>query len=151
VSLLYARTALCLQVLVCVCVCLCVCVCVCVCLCVGACYHSGKYDTADRVFMHAHTYTVIYTHTYRGVEKDLDKAVRWFTKAASQSHPVAQYSLGQCYYYGRGVEVSTDLCVCVYDYPVVEYSLGQCYYYGGQHLLVCVCAFCFVQTAVGQC
>jgi len=41
--------------------------------------------------------------TGQGVPKNLEKAVKWYLKAAIQGHAEAQYLLGHCYYYGRGV------------------------------------------------
>jgi len=35
--------------------------------------------------------------------KDYDEAFKWYCKAAEQGHAGAQYSLGNCYYYGQGV------------------------------------------------
>jgi serine/threonine protein kinase/TPR repeat protein len=37
-----------------------------------------------------------------GVQKDLFEAVKWFEKAGLL-HPMAVYSLGECYYFGKGV------------------------------------------------
>ena len=39
-----------------------------------------------------------------GVEKDEQKAVEWYKKAAEQRYANAQYSLGVCYNNGTGVE-----------------------------------------------
>lgn len=44
---------------------------------------------------------------YHGIfsDKDYDKAIEWFTKAAAQGHTKAEYNLGDIYYHGRGVAV----------------------------------------------
>ena len=34
----------------------------------------------------------------------MQKAVEWYTKAAEQGNAVAQYNLGVCYNFGKGVE-----------------------------------------------
>ncbi len=39
-----------------------------------------------------------------GVEKDLAKAVEWYTKAAKNGNAGGQVNLGVCYFFGRGVE-----------------------------------------------
>ena len=39
----------------------------------------------------------------RGVLQDLDKALKWIKKAASQGYPDAQSTLGSMYYRGKGV------------------------------------------------
>ena len=40
----------------------------------------------------------------RFLQKDYKKAFEWYEKAASQGYADAQYSLGNMYKYGRGVE-----------------------------------------------
>jgi len=37
------------------------------------------------------------------VDYDYNEAVKWIRKAAEQGYDIAQYNLGDCYYYGRGV------------------------------------------------
>lgn len=39
------------------------------------------------------------------------EAMEWYRKAAEQENSRAQYSLGQCYHYGRGVEVNKQEAV----------------------------------------
>ena len=40
----------------------------------------------------------------KGVTENLTEAVKWFTKAAEQENAKAEYNLGNCYYYGYGVQ-----------------------------------------------
>lgn len=47
----------------------------------------------------------------KGVEKNYEKAVEWYTKAAEQGNSYAQNDLGNCYYNGKGVEKNDDLAV----------------------------------------
>ena len=44
----------------------------------------------------------------RGVELDYEKAVYWYSKAATQNHPRALYALGWLYEYGRGVAYNKE-------------------------------------------
>lgn len=44
-----------------------------------------------------------YYHGDEGVAANFTMAVSWYRKAAEQGHAEAQYSLGHCYYTGRGV------------------------------------------------
>ena len=37
------------------------------------------------------------------MEKNVDKAIEWWTKAAENGSAVAQYKLGVCYQFGFGV------------------------------------------------
>ena len=40
----------------------------------------------------------------KGVEKDMNEAVRWYRVAGDQGEPEAQFNLGYMYYNGEGVE-----------------------------------------------
>ena len=72
---------------------------------------------------------------YSNIE-DYKKSVEWYTKAAEQDHLDAQYMLGCCYYYGRGVEQNYEKAVKWYtkaaeqDLVNAQYRLGDCYYFG---------------------
>ena len=46
---------------------------------------------------------ICYLNGY-GVEKDLQKAVKWLTKSVKQGFASAQYNLARCYMDGEGVE-----------------------------------------------
>ncbi len=39
----------------------------------------------------------------KGVPQDDQQAAAWYGKAAEQGHPLAQLTLGQDYYFGKGV------------------------------------------------
>ena len=39
-----------------------------------------------------------------GKEVDENEAMKWYRKAAEQSHAESQYKLGECYRYGWGLE-----------------------------------------------
>lgn len=71
-----------------------------------------------------------------GVEKDLTKAVEWFTKAAEQGDADAQYELGGCYDWGIGVEKDLTKAIELYTkaakqgYADAQYELGHHYKYG---------------------
>jgi len=47
----------------------------------------------------------------KGVLRDYNEAVKWFTKAAEQGHADSQFFLGQMYYDGKGVLESEDEAV----------------------------------------
>ena len=71
-----------------------------------------------------------------GVEKDLTKAVEWFTKAAEQGYVSAQYNLGYCYENGDGIDKSLTKAVEWYTKAAnqgdadAQCNLGICYYNG---------------------
>jgi len=48
-----------------------------------------------------------------GVEKDEQKAVEWYQKAAEQGHAKAQNSLGWCYANGTGIDKNGQMAVTV--------------------------------------
>ncbi len=49
------------------------------------------------------------------VEKNLDKAIAWWTKAAEKGYAEAQYKLGICYHFGFGVKRSRKLAKRWYE------------------------------------
>ena len=69
-------------------------------------------------------------------QKKYDDAYSWLLKAAEQGNAAAQDNLGDCYYYGRGVEQNYTEAVKWYrkaaeqGYAVAQNILGLCYYYG---------------------
>ena len=73
----------------------------------------------------------------KGVTENLTEAVKWFTKAAEQENAKAEYNLGNCYYYGYGVQYK-DYGEAVKWYtkaaeqglPIAQCNLGICYEYG---------------------
>lgn len=72
---------------------------------------------------------------YSSIE-DYKKAVEWYTKAAEYGNEYAQNALGDCYYFGRGVEQNYEKAVEWYTevaeqgYSDAQYKLGCCYYWG---------------------
>ncbi len=72
---------------------------------------------------------------YSNIE-DYKKAVEWYTKAAEYGNEYAQNALGDCYYFGRGVEQNYEKAVEWYteaaeqDNADAQYMLGCCYYFG---------------------
>ena len=46
-----------------------------------------------------------------GMERDYEKAVEWYKKAADQGNAAAQRSLGYCYNYGHGVAQDLEKAV----------------------------------------
>lgn len=68
--------------------------------------------------------------------EDYEQALECFRKAAEQGHADAQYHLGDCYYYGYGVEEDDTQAVEWYrkaaeqGHTDAQYALGECYNYG---------------------
>jgi hypothetical protein len=71
-----------------------------------------------------------------GVEKDSEKAIKWYRKAADQGHAKAQYSLGVMYDSGEGVEEDDEQAVDWYrkaagqGHAMAQSNLGAMYYNG---------------------
>jgi TPR repeat protein len=69
-------------------------------------------------------------------EKNYTAAVKWYKMAAEQNYADAQYNLGYCYEYGKGVEQDYTVAVKWYkkaaeqNYAVAQNDLGNCYYSG---------------------
>ena len=83
----------------------------------------------------------LYQHGLWGVEKDIGKAVEWYTKAASSnwrgnSYPLAQYNLATMYYYGQGVTQDLKAAAELFgdatsqDFPSAQYFIGLMYHNG---------------------
>ena len=70
------------------------------------------------------------------MSRDFDKAVELFKLAATKGEPEAYFSLGDCYYFGLGVEQSYEDAFALYQISAelgvadAQYYLGWCYYYG---------------------
>ena len=68
-----------------------------------------------------------------GVEKDLKKAVEWYTKAAEQGDAMAQNTLARCYKNGEGVAKDLNKSVAWYTKAAeqgdvtAQNTLAQCY------------------------
>lgn len=73
----------------------------------------------------------------KGVTENLTEAVKWFTKAAEQENAKAEYNLGNCYYYGYGVQykdygeaVKWYTKAAEQGYAEAQNQLGYCYEFG---------------------
>ncbi|MCL2816389.1 MAG: protein kinase [Oscillospiraceae bacterium] len=72
----------------------------------------------------------------KGVEKNFEKAVYWFSQAAEQGYASAQNNLGYCYYNGKGVEQDYEKAIYWYTQSANQgnsygqYNLADCYYKG---------------------
>ncbi len=72
------------------------------------------------------------------VEKNIEKAVEWYTKAAEQGDPWAQIELGDIYYFGNCVEKDYSKAVEWYtkaakqkwSWGLGQFKLGVCYLNG---------------------
>jgi len=58
---------------------------------------------------------------------------KWFKKSANQGYAKAQFALGECYFYGVGVDQSFKEAVKWYrkaalqGYGLAQFVLGECY------------------------
>ena len=72
-------------------------------------------------------------HTGNGVDKDMNKAIEWYKKAALQGHPIAQNNLGVFFENGTNVPVNEKVAVDWYrnaaesGYSYAQYNLGRMY------------------------
>jgi len=69
-------------------------------------------------------------------KEDYENAKKWFLRAAEQGMVIAQYAMGNIYYYGKGVEIDYPEAMKWYalaaeqGQPQAQCNLGACYYYG---------------------
>ena len=69
-------------------------------------------------------------------QQEYSEAIKWLKKAAEKDFAKAQCNLGDCYYFGYGVEQSYTEAVKWYkkaaeqEYAQAQYNLGDCYYFG---------------------
>jgi TPR repeat protein len=74
-----------------------------------------------------------YFNKNNNVEQDYTQRVYWYRKSAEQGYEKAQYNLGHCYYFGRGVTQDYKQAVFWYHksadqgYEWAQYYLGICY------------------------
>jgi TPR repeat protein len=67
-----------------------------------------------------------------GLAKDQVEAVKWFHKAAEQNYGAAQYTLANCYFWGRGVAQDEAEAVRWYrrtgeqNHGVSQFAIGDC-------------------------
>ena len=77
-----------------------------------------------------------YRYGERGFAIENNEAFRWWLKAAKRGYHQAQYKIGNCYDFGRGVEYNKKEAVRWFkrsaskDFIPVVYALGLCYYFG---------------------
>jgi TPR repeat protein len=73
---------------------------------------------------------------YAHYNKDNNRAFEYYTLAAGQGHAAAQYKLGVCYEFGKGVAPNPQRAFEYYTlaanqgHAVAQYSLGACYKFG---------------------
>lgn len=65
-----------------------------------------------------------------GVEKNLEEAIKWYTKAADQGYAKAQYYLGKAYDEGKGVAKNDSEAMNWYLKAIKNNSPEAAYYYG---------------------
>ena len=71
-----------------------------------------------------------------GTDKDVIKAVEWYTKSVEQGNRSAMDNLGSCYDFGVGVDEDLTKAFELYEksallgYSRGMYNLGYCYQYG---------------------
>jgi len=71
-----------------------------------------------------------------GVEKNIEQAIYWLTKAANQGDVTAQNELGNFYLNGNGVQKDAAQALTWYQkaaeqgYPAAQYNIGAMYYEG---------------------
>lgn len=117
---------------------------------IGACYMGG-YGTAQDTKKALEWYAIAAENgdelpmenlgaTYywgeTGIDKDYDKAFYWYTKAAKAGSVKGQYMVGQCYEYGRGVNMNKTKAKSIYwdlwnehSYTPARDSYGRLYNY----------------------
>lgn len=81
-------------------------------------------------------YIGICYYTGEGVEKDVNKEIEWYTKAAEAGDDLAMRNLGATYYFGEGVPKDYDKAFYWFTKSdkagdiVARYYVGECYEYG---------------------
>ncbi len=91
-------------------------------------FHVGDYERRER---HLRTDSqfwqgLCYYEGSYGARKDFVEAAGLFTKAAKDDHVLAQYYLGLCYLYGRGVKQSNSEAYSWFRKAAREYHDGAC-------------------------
>jgi len=69
--------------------------------------------------------------TGQGAERDLEKAFRWFEKAAGQGHAEAQFETGKCYEFGEGVKEDVSEAVRWFEKAAMQGHAEAQFYLGG--------------------
>lgn len=71
--------------------------------------------------------------TGQKINRDYNKAVKWFQMAATQNYAAAQFYLGYCYYKGAGIDPSYAEAIKWYlqsadqNFTDAQMALGRCY------------------------
>ena len=92
-------------------------------------------DLATAGFVEAQHQLATYYH-YGVIEKNGDKALQWWSKAAEQAYAPAQYQLAVMYYYGKGTKQDWDKALQWFSkaaeqaYALAQHGLARMYYYG---------------------
>lgn len=94
------------------------------------------YKTNNSAARKSYNEAMNYYNGTNGYKRDYRKAYNGFYSAANQGDQLAQYQLGICYYYGRGVESNKQQAVewwkksAENDCVQAQYELGRSYYKG---------------------
>ncbi|GBB86631.1 hypothetical protein RclHR1_01300016 [Rhizophagus clarus] len=89
----------------------------------------------------------------KSIERDLNKAVKWYSKSSKGGNIKAMYKLGGCYEYGDGIMRDKEEAFKLYlksadgGYKDALYDVGNCYNYGNYTLKDDVRAFEFYLKA----
>ena len=87
-------------------------------VCAGDAYDDGgSYNAGDDDFFDDET-------------SDLAQAFYWFNESAKQRYSLAQYSVGKCYYLGKGVEKDYREAVKWYSLAAAQGEYSACFYLG---------------------
>ena len=93
-------------------------------------------DLATAGFVEAQHKLALLYYDGRRIEKNLDKAFQWLSKAAEQAYAPAQYQLAMMHYNGEGTERNWDKALqwmskaVEQAYAPAQYSLAMMYYDG---------------------
>lgn len=98
---------------------------------------KSKYKTPDYPAHDIYTEGMYYSSgTKKGFERNPKKAFEKYIEAANQGHPLAQYQLGSCYYFGRGTDKDKKKAFKYWELSAqanvaeAQYHLGEMYYNG---------------------
>ena len=95
---------------------------------------TKKAESGDRQAQY--DLAMVYDSGKDEIPRNVKLGAEWFLKAAQQGHTEAQFAIGQCYFYGRGVPRDKVLGVEWYhqaalkDHRQATYALGECYSFG---------------------
>ena len=101
----------------------------------GQVFFRGNLGVSKAIYK-ANDGTVVFFHGHSVVSKDEVEGVKWCRKAAEQDYAEAQYTLGGCYFDGKGVAKDEAEAVKWYrkaaeqNYVEAQLCLGWCYKQG---------------------